>query len=93
MVTAFFQLRPKPFIDERPEVFGPENNGVHAVSRSRHDGDALVKRIDDLKKSLADLLHEPGHVEGGDIGSSGSGDDGFVGRIHFGHGSARINTD
>ena len=71
-------------VDERSEVFGPENNGVHPGSRYRNNSDVLIKRIDDLKKAPADLLHKPGHVKGRDIRPAGSGDDGFVGRIHFG---------
>ena len=70
-------------VDERSEVFGPENNGVHPGSRYRNNSDVLIKRIDDLKKAPADLLHKPGHVKGRDIGPSGGGDDDFGGRFHL----------
>jgi len=70
-------------VDERPEVLGPENNGVHPVRRCRNNRDMLIKGIDDFKKALANLLHKPGHVKGGDIGSSGCGDDDLMGSFHF----------
>jgi hypothetical protein len=57
---------------------------VHPVCRCRHNGDALVKGIDDFENAPANLLHEPGHVEGGNIRSAGGGDYDFPGGIHFG---------
>ena len=84
MVAELLQLWPVTLIKKRSEVFGPENNGVHPINRCRDDGNTLVKGIDDLKKALVDLLHKPGHVEGRDIGSSGSRDNNFLGRTHFG---------
>jgi hypothetical protein len=75
-------------VDEGPEVFRPEYNGVYPVSRRRNNRYMLIKGIDDLKDAFSDLLHKPGHVEGRNIGSSGSGDNDLGIEIHGVHTSA-----
>ena len=93
VITQSEKLPVIGLVDERPEVFRPENNGVHLLRRCRNNRDVLIKRIDDFKKAFADLLHKPGHVKGRDIRPSRGGDDNFVRRFHlrciFRHSAAR----
>ena len=82
MIPPFQKTLPEAAIEERAEIFRPEDDSVNVIGRRRDCRNLSVVWIYDLECAIVDLPHEPVHVKGGNIASAGSGDDDFLKVTH-----------